>query len=471
MDQNMDETAVSQLSYQEARTAVLRSCNLFYGKLLIFEWLAVAAVAYFVSPQTWAGDQPVIHPHLRLGIILGFLVAAIPGVVAIRSAEKVWASHLVAVSQMLQMGLLVHITHGRIESHFGYFTALALLGGYRDWRVLVSSSAIAALDHVIRGVWLPASIFGSTVVDFPRIVEHAWWVVWEDIFLIIACVKADKELRFVSGQSRILKVAVDTSGEGAAFLVKAADGLNRLGQELDQSTQMVSKDTRESLSRAQTIATRMSAISASIDAMRASANQISGTLEEAANLATQSAECTLAANADVAQLLESSKKIDRVIETVRGLAWQTNLLSVNASIEAARAGDAGRGFAVVAEEVRALAKASQQSTADILQDASVVQEQTHVVAGKLAELGAFMEQLSRRNILIAEATHSQLAAANVVDENSIAASSDVGNIVSCIENLTHSAEITAGASQRTNESAGEIKRLADHMAESLKIAF
>ncbi len=188
-------------------------------------------------------------------------------------------------------------------------------------------------------------------------------------------------------------------------------------------------------------------------------------------MATQSAECTLAANADVAQLLESSKKIDRVIETVRGLAWQTNLLSVNASIEAARAGDAGRGFAVVAEEVRALAKASQQSTADILQDASVVQEQTHVVAGKLAELGAFMEQLSRRNILIAEATHSQLAAANVVDENSIAASSDVGNIVSCIENLTHSAEITAGASQRTNESAGEIKRLADHMAESLKIAF
>lgn len=463
-------SSIDESTYQEARISLLRSCNIFYGRLLIFEWLATAGVAVFVSPTTWVGTQSFLHPHVTLAFILGGLVGALPGWVAIKNAEKVWISHLVAISQMLLMGLLVHTTHGRIETHFAYFTALALLAAYRDWKVLISASAVAAVDHLIRGVWLPSSIFGSDVVNIPRIVEHAWWVIWEDIFLIRACIQGNRELRFIAVQSSAFKTAVDTGGESADKLLSAARDLNNLSSEMDRNARTVSKETQGSLVCAQAVADSMRSISQTVEEMRESANAVSARTSEASNLAEQSAQTVGLANTEMAGLLDSSKQIDRVIETIQTLAWQTNLLSVNASIEAARAGDAGLGFAVVAEEVRALARASQESSADIRRDAAIVQERTEIVAAKLAEVSAFVAQIAEHARTIAQASSSQLQAANCVGQNTVEASSHASKIVSSVEDLARSAETAAVASQRTNESATEIQHLAARMTESLKVA-
>ena len=60
--------------------------------------------------------------------------------------------YTIAAAQMLMGALLIHLTGGRIETHFHVFGSLAFLAFYRDWRVLVSATLVVAIDHFVRDV-------------------------------------------------------------------------------------------------------------------------------------------------------------------------------------------------------------------------------------------------------------------------------------------------------------------------------
>jgi diguanylate cyclase (GGDEF)-like protein len=165
-----------------------------FAWLLAAEWLGMIAAALAIAPRTWNGSESSIHPHLWAAILAGpaFIFPAV--VLALFRPSSHVTRHVVAVAQILTSILLIDITGGRIETHFHIFGSLAFLAFYRDWRVLITASALTAIDHVVRGIWWPESVYGVLTVSPWRWVEHAGWVVFEDFFLILASRRSIKEM-------------------------------------------------------------------------------------------------------------------------------------------------------------------------------------------------------------------------------------------------------------------------------------
>jgi len=173
---------------------IRQRANRFFIVLLALEWVACVACALWLSPRTWEGLSSSVHPHVPLAFFLGGLIAATPIALYLLRPDHPATRHSVAIAQMLFAGILVHLTGGRLESHFHYFVSLAFLASYRDWKVLLTATLVAALDHLLRGVFWPMSMYGVTSVSPWRWVEHAGWVAFEDACLLIGLRQSHTEM-------------------------------------------------------------------------------------------------------------------------------------------------------------------------------------------------------------------------------------------------------------------------------------
>ncbi|HVS69856.1 MAG TPA: ATP-binding protein [Phycisphaerae bacterium] len=184
---------------------IRRQTDRLFAGLLAAEWVGGVIWALLRAPFTWEGNHRAIHPHVWQAIILGALIAALPIFLALCFPCRALTRHIIGISQMLSCALLIHISGGRIETHFEIFGSLAFLAFYRDWRVLISASVIVAADHLIRNYLDPQSVYGVLTPGNWRWVEHAAWVVFEDIFLVASCRRSVSEMHGIAEHRAMLE--------------------------------------------------------------------------------------------------------------------------------------------------------------------------------------------------------------------------------------------------------------------------
>jgi hypothetical protein len=166
-----------------------------FAVLLVIQYIAGIIGAIVISPYAWAGKERVLHMHVWVAVLAGAGITLLPVLLAIfRPGHKV-TRHVIAASQMLSSALLIHLTGGRIETHFHVFGSLAFLAFYFDWPVIITATIIVAADHFLRGVFWPESVYGVANAEWWRFLEHSGWVVFEDIFLIWSCIFGVREVR------------------------------------------------------------------------------------------------------------------------------------------------------------------------------------------------------------------------------------------------------------------------------------
>ena len=186
-----------------------------FAWLLAIEWLVGVATAIWISPRSWSGLSYQTHFHVWAAVLVGGAIVAFPIYLALARPGWVVTRHVIAIGQMLFGALLIHLTGGRIETHFHIFGSLAFLATYRDWRVLITASAVVVVDHFFRGHFWPQSIFGVQVVSQWRWLEHAGWVVFEDFFLIRSSLQGLRELRAIS----LRQAEIEATRDRIAFAV------------------------------------------------------------------------------------------------------------------------------------------------------------------------------------------------------------------------------------------------------------
>ncbi len=483
----------------ESQQKLYQQADKVMAILLFVEWVAQIIIALVVSPLTWIGETSQPHLHLVMALSLGFLNIAVPLYLVKTASGRPMTRYAIAVSQGITSVLLIHLTGGRIETHFHVFASLAILAMYRDWKVIATITVVVALDHLFRGLFWPLSVFGVTDGVQWRWVEHAGWVVFEDIFLLKACLYSVQEMKILAHRQATTDMALktiqhvnDRISSNANALNQAANrllgntsqmheknaGMVDITQEvfqffrsLEQNLQLMNSKALETSQKVDLVAAESSSVvdgthhavtalegmaqdmqamtlaaedmTSVINTVATALEEMSAGLQEVAKNASQGAQFARKTedflgltHQATSQLSQSAQQIDMVVNIIRDIASQTNLLALNATIEAASAGEAGKGFAVVANEVKALAKQSSDATEVIRASIEEIKSATNATLDSLNEIAGMIQEITQLNTSTASSVTQQTATVQEINLSMVKGTRAVQEVTSQVSVAT-----------------------------------
>lgn len=185
----------------------------------------------------------------------------------------------------------------------------------------------------------------------------------------------------------------------------------------------------------------------------------------------------------------SIQKINVAMEFITSIAEETNLLSLNASIEAARAGESGRGFAVVADQIKKLAEQSNQSgheieetTKALMEDSAREMEIMQRMQEIITEQSGSMQETRANVSEVLKEIEASMQSILQIRESTGRLAESRGEVMEAVEQLSQIAHDNVDSTQQTYtetqevldtfkqvyDSAGQLKKIADELAESMQ---
>lgn len=240
--------------------------------------------------------------------------------------------------------------------------------------------------------------------------------------------------------------------DGAGLVLNEADQTSQSAQSVDNELKSktkafgkMSSNSAEIASAAQYMAEQLTDVSATVEEMTYSINEVARNATNASTISTDVVRLTESATETTTTLQDAANQIQGIVTVISELAGKTNMLALNATIEAARAGEFGKGFSVVAEEVKSLANSTTTALSQIEERVERLLQGSDTVSTSVDEVSEIVKTMNDAIQTIVSTTQQQGSATQQISQSVNGVTSQVQEITERIGSL--SSEINDGSNQ------------------------